>query len=994
MPTFVTKLIHDTSPDFGDNPQTITESGKPESIEMQNLIPNTYHFVKGEIYQDGVLNDTTSVETFSTLPAGSLSLTYYSTTRSGYLYDYTWNYTSTYAPSSVICTVNNSTFNGYFDYNQHTLNFNITGLSPSTTYPTVVTLTDIYGETVTVNGSITTTYVNNIYIMDTDADENFVDVGLSYVVDGGFFSGWVDVWYDYQDPSTDLSLQHYSFSEGDTVIHCDGLADNTGYLFRASITLDDRTTVINSNVVDVDTLEATYLSITDISGVVNTLKLTKTNADGNAPTVALEYSTDKLTWTTWEENNNERSLAIPANGTVYFRGNNPNGFAVTANNNNRHTFTSTGNVEANGDVMRIINKDRDGATTVPAAGFRSLFYGMTTLKKAPAISATTFGSHACCSMFQGCTGLTDVTNIKITNNPTFTSGGIRQFFAMFYSCRALTRADVFNGGAIVGGQEATYREMFGYCQGMTTAPAFIINNATYQMCMGMFYSCTALTDASNIQINDVSAMSTCYQMFYNCTSLTILPIFNKNITTVGRLAFGLMFKGCTSLTEGLDIRNITSPLNDSIDEMYNGCTSLSIAYAPTVTWNTGNSTDWLNNVAATGTLYADKSIINSIPTSNASGCPTGWNMYENEYIDKYFTITNEYDGNNTISIKASQTPSSAVIYSVSTNNGNTWTDKTINSTTAVTLGTLYKNGSMLIKSTFSIDVNITATQNFSVSGNIRSLHFGDNFLSNGNPGRFVELFKNNTKLISAENLVLYTNLSYNYTGYGDLFVSGKYTSMFQGCTNLIKSPRSLPAQYIVYNAYQDMFARCTHLTTVPKMEAVYVEENACEEMFYLCESITYTPEIKITTLDEYACHAMFSGCGSLTTASDLPATYIPKHAYDSMFSSCRNLTKAPSTIGGSRIENWGCSAMFMLCSRLETAPYIPTSAGEGGFAQMFAYCGNLKQITVGALSWGGYASANEWVKDVSPTGTFTKPSATSIETGVNGIPEGWTVVNV
>lgn len=975
--TYITKVVTDSSPDFGDNPQTITESGQPSTVTIENLVPGTSFWTRAELYENGVLADTSEVESFTTLPAGQLSLSYYDTTRSGYIYDYVFTYSSTYAPSFCTCTCNGSTFNGFFDYNQHSLNFNISGLSPNTTYPTVVTLVDLYGESVSVNHSITTTYVNSINIVDYDAEESFVDVGLQYVVDGGFLSGWVDVWYDYQDPSTDMSLQHYSFSEGDTVIHCYGLADNTGYLFRASIMLDDRTTVINSNVVDVDTLEATYLSITDISGVVNTLKLTKTNADGNAPTVALEYSTDKVTWTTWEENNNERSIAIPANGTVYFRGNNANGFGY--DNNNKHVFSSTGNVEANGDLMRIINKDRGGSTAIPDNGFRNLFNGMSTLKKAPAISATTYGNYCCTTMYQGC-GLTDLSNFKISN-PTFPSGSGRQFFGMFLGCRSLTSANVeniFNKETLVSASNA-YNQMFAYCSGLTATPEFTITSTLDGEFTGMFQNCSALYDLSKIRFN---------------------------ATAINAGTFMNMFQNCTSLKEGLDIRSTTSIGTNAITNMYSGCTSLNVAYAPTVTWNTAKSNNWLNNVAATGTLYADESIINSIPTSNASGCPTGWNMYENEYIDKFFTITNESDYTNTISIKASTTPSSAFVYSVSTNNGSTWTDKTINSTTAVTLGTLSKGRSMLVKSTQSylINVSISATYEYSVSGNIRSLRNGDNFLTNAAPcytssGTYKELFKNSTQLISAENLVLYTIATYNITDYGNGLTidSGAYYSLFEGCTNLTKSPKSLPAEAVRGSAYNSMFKNCRKLMTVPKMKAILLQQYACESMFERCELITSTPEIKATQLEEYACRGMFRYCSSLTTASDLPSTYVPTHAYDAMFFYCSSLTKAPTTIGSSSyyIQSYGCSDMFAYCTSLETAPELPSRLGriEGVYNQMFNGCTKLNKITVGATYWENNA-AFDWVNGVSATGTFTKPSGTSIPTGTNGIPSGWTVVNV
>ena len=79
--TYITKVVTDSSPDFGDNPQTITESGQPSTVTIENLVPGTSFWTRAELYENGVLADTSEVESFTTLPAGQLSLSYYDTTR-------------------------------------------------------------------------------------------------------------------------------------------------------------------------------------------------------------------------------------------------------------------------------------------------------------------------------------------------------------------------------------------------------------------------------------------------------------------------------------------------------------------------------------------------------------------------------------------------------------------------------------------------------------------------------------------------------------------------------------------------------------------------------------------------------------------------------------------------------------------------------------------------------------------------------------------------
>ena len=98
----------------------------------------------------------------------------------------------------------------------------------------------------------------------------------------------------------------------------------------------------------------------------------------------------------------------------------------------------------------------------------------------------------------------------------------------------------------------------------------------------------------------------------------------------------------------------------------------------------------------------------------------------------------------------------------------------------------------------------------------------------------------------------------------------------------------------------------------------------------------------------------------------LPATTLTSHCYDKMF--------------------W--------VSHIVTAPELPaTTLAQGCYSQMFTDCPNLASITVGATSWDT-SNSSGWVTGVSATGTFTKPSSTTIATGDDGIPSGWTVNNV
>lgn len=59
---------------------------------------------------------------------------------------------------------------------------------------------------------------------------------------------------------------------------------------------------------------------------------------------------------------------------------------------------------------------------------------------------------------------------------------------------------------------------------------------------------------------------------------------------------------------------------------------------------------------------------------------------------------------------------------------------------------------------------------------------------------------------------------------------------------------------------------------------------------------------------------------------------------------------------------------------------------------MFNGCSSLNNITMLATDISAQGCLGKWVGGVAPTGTFTKAaSMTSLPTGVNGIPSGWTI---
>jgi hypothetical protein len=127
-------------------------------------------------------------------------------------------------------------------------------------------------------------------------------------------------------------------------------------------------------------------------------------------------------------------------------------------------------------------------------------------------------------------------------------------------------------------------------------------------------------------------------------------------------------------------------------------------------------------------------------------------------------------------------------------------------------------------------------------------------------------------------------------------------------------------------------------------------------------------EGKLTIPRDCCYYKMFQDCESLTTAPELPATTLAADCYHSMFSGC---------------------------ILLQTAPELPAAILTAYcYSEMFNNCSKLNYIKMLATDISASNCLDNWVSGVASAGTFVKPSNMTLSTGVNGIPEGWTVVNI
>ena len=237
--------------------------------------------------------------------------------------------------------------------------------------------------------------------------------------------------------------------------------------------------------------------------------------------------------------------------------------------------------------------------------------------------------------------------------------------------------------------------------------------------------------------------------------------------------------------------------------------------------------------------------------------------------------------------------------------------------------------------------------------------------------------------------------------YGDDFgnnysITGTNTfkNLFSECTSLIQAPE-LPATTLASNCYVGMFAGCTSLTEAPELPATTLAQNCYAGMFAGCTSLTEAPELPATRVYAFCYINMFKDCTSLIKAPELPSISMEQSCYASMFLGCTSLTEAPELPATTLFKSCYIS-MFQGCTSLIKAPVLAASYKSHCYDNMFKNCNNLNYIKLLNTAAPNSLWQASWVENVSSTGTFVVNSQITWDPeeyrGVNGIPEGWTVI--
>jgi hypothetical protein len=289
---------------------------------------------------------------------------------------------------------------------------------------------------------------------------------------------------------------------------------------------------------------------------------------------------------------------------------------------------------------RYINFINTGALT----SFANLLYSMYSLLLVDvgvtAAVTTTSG------MFAFCWCLLDV---RFSSNANLS--GLLTTESMFYDCRSLSVAPLFNTAAVT-----TMRTMFYSCYSLESVPLYDTRSCTimtqmFQVC----YSLKTVPLFNTVRVTDVSSMFTnCHSlvsvplfntvavtqmssMFSNCYVLETVPLFN----TITATTMASMFANCYAL-QNVPAFNAANVL--SMDSMFSGCYSLINVGLMNTVKVTNMSTMFsscislktvplFNTVAVTsmGNMFLNCHSLVTVPLFNTSAVTSTGGMFRNCY---------------------------------------------------------------------------------------------------------------------------------------------------------------------------------------------------------------------------------------------------------------------------------------------------------------------------------------------------------------------------
>ena len=456
--------------------------------------------------------------------------------------------------------------------------------------------------------------------------------------------------------------------------------------------------------------------------------------------------------------------------------------------------------------------------------------------------------------------------------------------------------------------------------------------------------------------------------------------------------------GTVTLTNQLAILALTVKNSDGSSDLTSTITDLTI--------NDGTNSYFVSRAAAAGPIYVAVK-----PTTAADINVTA---FDGTYVYTKSLSSKSYAANNIYNLGWKMTTGDNMLTTPLTLEAKT--DGTIH-IEEPTVGMKYKKNTddkVTISTTADIDINVSAGDKVQFFGNGTSItsysddshttrisdgtaecYIYGNIMSLVNESGFASatsVSANAFACLFNPNYLLYNHPTKRLVLPATTLAKNCYQAMFSGCMELTVAP-ALPATTLADYCYDSMFYRCMGLTVAPALPATTLAEGCYCCMFQDCRGLTVAPALPATTLAGGCYTSMFQYCRGLTIAPVLSATTLAEGCCLDMFKGCTSLTTVPATLPATTLANNCYQRMFSGCSSLTNAPVLPApTLTNACYCQMFFQCSSLSAVTCLATSISGNMTTYQWLYGVAANGTFTKAAGmTSWQTGVDGIPSGWTV---
>ena len=702
----------------------------------------------------------------------------------------------------------------------------------------------------------------------------------------------------------------------------------------------------------------------------------------------VEYSTDKVNWSTLTFNpSTPQTITINTGDKLYLR-NNSGVFNYYESLTNKYTtkITASQSHTIGGNINTLLNYNDPNNVILPYGCFSQLFqddssltnitslvlpsttlavycyYNMfrncTSITTAPSLPATTLADRCYSNMFNGCTSLVSAPSLPATTLAYYC------YYNMFNGCTALTTAPTTLPATTLA--MYCYNGMFQGCTALTTIPSTLPATTLAQHCYNsMFNGCTSLTTAPTLPAT--SLVNSCYNsMFEGCTSLTTAP--SLPATTLGQECYLSMFKNCTSLTTApsLPATNLANA-GSCYNSMFFGCTSLTTAPTlPATTLGSGCYSDMFNGCTSltTAPSLQATNLATSCYNQMFEGCTsltTAPDLPATTLVGScYFRMFSGCTSLNSVTTYANDISATNCI----TN----WLNRVAN------IGTFYNNGT----ATYTVDsesgipqgwteVKPSTGPDYFYVENTYNAKINILYKFQGTPSS--DTIQQIEYSLDKENWNIKTmpTDNYSHTLISDLNVGEKvYFRNSSGKCN-------------TENNYLSIYCNNSH--------------KIGGEIYTLLD---YTnPNV---SLPQYAFKGLFWGNNNynkLSDASDLKLSFdtLSTGCYSQMFYSCDKLTNPPqlpaTTLAPSCYTN-----MFNYCETMTTAPTLPaTTLAQESYSFMFRNCTSLNSVTTYANDISASGCINFWLQNVAATGTLHNLGSATYPTGVLGIPSGWTEVH-